>query len=223
MRAALVELNLNLATHTPATWQRPATARALRDYFVGSSGRWLLSKELSYVRGGVSGTFSGGACFGRLDEQWLAYSEQGRATLGEEGTTPQIFEASRRLLYDCSQPAGRVDCYFDEAADRTPRGVRGGARFFHGLQLPTAAAEAVRPFEHPCGPDLYRGRLVFVVRLYPLSEAHRSTRCTASLPLALMLPPEHPVHCLSVSCTRAQPPRVVSCRRTPTPSASTGS
>ena len=160
MRAALVELNMLLAAQSPAAWQRPCSAGTLCDYF---AGRWSLRKEMSYVRGGISGTFSGDACFHRMGDEWLAYAEQGKATLGEEGSKPQIFEASRRLLYDCSQPAGRVECYFDEATDRTPTGVRTGAKFFHEIELPMAA-DAVPPFEHPCGPDLYRGKLIFAVR-----------------------------------------------------------
>ena len=204
MRAALVELNLMLAAHTPA-WQRPCTAGALCDYFAGSGGRWRLSKEMSYERGGISGTFNGGAHFSRLGEEWLAYSELGKATLGEEGSKPQIFEASRRLLYDCSQPAGRVECYFDEATDRTPNGVREGAKYFHEIQLPMASEAAVPPFEHPCGPDLYRGRLIFMASV-------------AALRFSLHAPP-----CDSASRKRAQPHLLAWCRRTPTPSASTGS
>ena len=170
MRAALVELNMLLAAQSPAAWQRPCSAGTLCDYF---AGRWSLRKEMSYVRGGISGTFSGDACFHRMGDEWLAYAEQGKATLGEEGSKPQIFEASRRLLYDCSQPAGRVECYFDEATDRTPAGVREGAKFFHEIQLPMAA-DAVPPFEHPCGPDLYRGKLIFAVRAH-----HAAISCSS--------------------------------------------
>ena len=35
------------------------------------------------------------------------------------------------------------------------------ARFFHVMELAGAVPDPARPFEHPCGPDVYRGTIAF--------------------------------------------------------------
>ena len=139
--------------HVPPPWRPPSSSAALQRYFVGT---WLLAKEFSYERGGVSGTFSGRASFSPLEgDEWLAYEENGLATLGVD-----TFDASRRLLYDCT-PGSPVACYFDECTtQRTPERVRAAARPFHDIHLKDGEAPALS--EHPCGPDMYRGKLIFV-------------------------------------------------------------
>ena len=139
---------------TPA-WQPPASPLLLAEYLLGT---WVLSKQFDYKMGGKPGSFAGRATFERLPDPHsavLAYREEGVARLGDAG---EELAASRRLLYDCSS-AQDVRVLFDEAvgpARLTPDGLLEGSRFFHTIPLPLAAS---RPFEHPCGPDFYRGWL----------------------------------------------------------------
>ena len=96
------------------------------------------------------------ACLGRaefsaIDDGWLAYAESGVALLGSD-----TFEARRSLLYQhgCTGP---VRCYFDDSPEaRTVEARIEAARFFHDISL-----EGSEPFLHPCGPDVYSGRLIF--------------------------------------------------------------
>ena len=129
----------------------PATPTALLSYLLGS---WTLTKTLTYSRGGRSGSFRGEATFAPLagSLQVLAYEETGIATLEPSMET---FEARHALLYDCSDN-DRVDVFFDEATKRDPAAVMTGKRFFHSIDL----SRPERPFEHPCGPDMYYGRLL---------------------------------------------------------------
>ena len=87
---------------------RPRTANALRDYWRGS---WRLTKQMTYERGGISGTFNGRATFAPLDQgnssTWLAYADSGVATLGDD-----TLEARNSLLYECSS-AESLGCYID--------------------------------------------------------------------------------------------------------------
>ena len=93
----------------------------------------------------------GRAEFSPIDDGWLAYAESGVALLGSD-----TFEARRSLLYQHGC-AGPVRCYFDDSPEaRTVEARIGAARFFHDISL-----EGSEPFLHPCGPDIYRGRLVF--------------------------------------------------------------
>ena len=89
---------------------RPRTANALRDYWRGS---WRLTKQMTYERGGISGTFNGRATFAPLDQgnssTWLAYADSGVATLGDD-----TLEARNSLLYECSS-ADEIRCFFDDA------------------------------------------------------------------------------------------------------------
>ena len=96
------------------------------------------------------------ACLGRaefsaIDDGWLAYAESGVALLGSD-----TFEARRSLLYQHGC-AGPVRCYFDDSPEaRTVEARIEAARFFHDISL-----EGSEPFLHPCGPDVYSGRLIF--------------------------------------------------------------
>jgi hypothetical protein len=130
----------------------PATPTALLSYLLGS---WTLTKTLTYSRGGRSGTWSGEATFAPLADtlQVLAYEETGIATLEPSMET---FEARHALLYDCSAD-DRVEVFFDEATKRDdPVDIMAGKRFFHSIDL----SSPERPFKHPCGPDMYYGRLL---------------------------------------------------------------
>ena len=154
--AAAVLLTLGRMTHalTVGTWQ-PKAPLALREYLLG---RWGLSKTMTYMRGGVTGSFAGDASFSLLDHEggcFLAYREDGNAILGAEQAT---FSAHQKLLWEFGAEEVRV--HFDESQDRTtPQAIVSGARFFHTVEL---SGERPAPFTHPCGPDVYRGELVFV-------------------------------------------------------------
>ena len=79
----------------------------------------------------------------------------------------EAFEASRRLLWDCTR-SSRARILFDEAvgsARSDNLAIMQAARFFHDIDMLTPSDAAAGrstppPFEHPCGPDLYRGRLL---------------------------------------------------------------
>ena len=118
----------------------PRAPPALFTYLLGA---WSVAKRLDYQRGGVSGSFAGEASFTARDAGVLSFMENGVATLkGEE------FSAQQALLYDCSDER-IVRVFFDEAS---------GPRAFHTIDFENP--DRIPPFEHPCGPDLYRGRLV---------------------------------------------------------------
>ena len=118
-------------------------------------GSWTLSKTLTYTRGGVSGSFLGQASFSPLAgaPHVLTYEESGVATLGPSA---EQFQARHALLYDCGdEDVVRVS--FDEASHRQSAcEVLSGSRFFHSIDL----REPDAPFAHPCGPDMYYGRLL---------------------------------------------------------------
>ena len=145
------------------------------------AGEWHLTKVMSYTRGGLDATFDGIATYVPLSDttptataaatSCLAYEEKGTMRFNN-GDVELV--AYRRLLWDLE--ADPVAVYFDEATDRSSeKAIRGGARFFHHVALASAtttapptlsgadAAATARqppPFEHPCGPDLYVGRLL---------------------------------------------------------------
>ena len=131
----------------------PATPAALSLYLLGS---WTLSKTLQYTRGGRSGTFLGEARFSPLSDAVLSYEETGKATLLPDN---EQYEARHALLYDFSDnnDRGIVRVSFDEASDRSSvEGRVEAARFFHNIDF----AQPDLPFQHPCGPDMYYGRLL---------------------------------------------------------------
>lgn len=73
----------------------------------------------------------------------------------------QALSASRRLIY-CFEPSPsrRVRVFFDEARSQDPKKVLRDQRFFHDIVLQDDDEQRSLPsFEHPCGPDLYRGSL----------------------------------------------------------------
>ena len=137
-----------------------STARGLHTFL---TGKWQLDKTFSYVRGGAPGTFSGTASFNALacadDILRLQYYEEGTAVL--KGDRPMVLPATRRLLWEFA-PNGNdylVSVYFDESCSGAGNvAVVQSARFFHSIQLSPDGATPP-PFDHPCGPDVYRGRL----------------------------------------------------------------
>ena len=138
-------------------WRRPRTSSQLLTYLLGT---WSVSKNLQYTRGGKSGTFAGEATFARLngDASIVSFVEEGTARLEPSGDT---YDARQRLLYTADGSTDGVRVYFDEhigARDDTSSVVK-GARFFHDIQFDDAID--LGPFLHPCGPDMYRGKLAF--------------------------------------------------------------
>ena len=82
----------------------------------------------------------------------MAFHEEGIATL-----TPndEQLTAHSRLLWDFSSDVAHV--LFDEQSWQDQKSARiAGARHFHSITFPAAMFS-----EHPCGPDVYRGRIVF--------------------------------------------------------------
>jgi len=70
----------------------------------------------------------------------------------------QRLAASRKLIYHFHPD--RVRVYFDEARTNDPKEVLLSQRFFHDIELPEEEDSSSQPsFSHPCGPDMYRGRL----------------------------------------------------------------
>lgn len=137
-----------------AAFQAPCTSLALGAYLHGT---WTVKKEFSYVRGGKCGTFDGKATFTYLpgDDSQLSYIEDGTMLLQPERIT---LTARRRLLYDCTAKR-HVRVSFDEASSRDPADMLRSARFFHDIWLAEDGAPPP-PFDHPCGPDMYTGRLL---------------------------------------------------------------
>ena len=108
---------------------------------------------MQYTRGGKDGTFLGHATVASLDSSTVTFEEQGIAQLSPLG---EEYEARQRLLYVASSSDTCVHVLFDESKDRgTVSAIVAGGRAFHTIDLSDAAPQ----FEHPCGPDLYRGRL----------------------------------------------------------------
>lgn len=139
---------------------RPASPAQLHDYLLGD---WALEKRMRYERGGLSGTFAGGAAFSPLVHEsrplLLGFAEHGHAVLDGR----QRFEARQRLLWDCGSRSDElVHVSFDTAPggdSRTVEAILDGARPFHTVRLGGAAVTP--PFSHPCARDLYTGRLCF--------------------------------------------------------------
>jgi hypothetical protein len=146
-----------------AAWTRPKTPHALAGYF---AGHWTIAKQMSYVRGGKEASFSGPArcesldtsqCLNRVSyaDECLWYLEDGTITLAQ---AQQQLAASRKLIYHFHPD--RVRVYFDEARTNDPKEVLLSQRFFHDIELPEEEDSSSQPsFSHPCGPDMYRGRL----------------------------------------------------------------
>ena len=165
-------------------WTTPATPAALLSYLLGP---WTLTKTLTYTRGGLSGTFRGDATFMPVagSPRVLAYEEKGKVTLEPD---MESFDARHALLYRFGEAEDgdggwRVAVFFDDGVKREPAALAAsmlaGERLFHSIDIdgastpfqpPTIGMEAEvvrgeRPFNqpgmfHPCGPDVYRGRLL---------------------------------------------------------------
>mmetsp|Transcript_22518 Transcript_22518/g.72810 ORF Transcript_22518/g.72810 Transcript_22518/m.72810 type:complete len:180 (-) Transcript_22518:206-745(-) len=121
-------------------------------------GEWRLSKTLEYKRGGITGSFEGNAEFVPLADMpdnrcLVSFTESGCFIAADE----RSFETRNRLLYDFSDPTS-VQVFFDECAlpdgQRTAQAVLDGARYFHSITIPSLGMN-----EHPCGPDVYRGKI----------------------------------------------------------------
>ena len=136
-------------------WRAPQSPAALLSYLIGT---WTVAKDMQYQRGGKTGTFSGVATFSRLTESVVTFEEQGTARLAPDG---DAYEARQRLLYTHvagDQAPSSVRVLFDEASSReSAAAVLAGARFFHTIEF--VGGPNLPPFNHPCGPDMYRGRI----------------------------------------------------------------
>ena len=111
---------------------------------------------MSYVRGGKDGTFAGSASFVSLNNTTVVFDEQGTATLAPNNDE---YQARHGLLYQ-AEPDESMSVFFDEARDRdSPASILAGARFFHKVEFGGIDGTAPLLSEHPCGPDIYRGRL----------------------------------------------------------------
>lgn len=110
---------------------------------------------MQYTRGGRSGVFAGTAEFVPLAQrlQVLCFCERGTATLEPGG---EEFTAYSRHLWNC-EASERVEVFFDDASTETDVNTRvANAKYFHTMNFPDP-----KIFEHPCGPDMYRGTIVF--------------------------------------------------------------
>jgi hypothetical protein len=150
--------------------QKPTTSKSLYNYFKNSC--WSVSKDINYIRGGPSGTFAGDARFTAAAQlspaalsgntpQMLMYDEKGTVTLQNTNS----FTATYRLVYLFNNNEGQhpssCKVYFDENhgdAQRLIESIMRNTRFFHDLWFNAAGEPEFS--EHPCGPDVYRGRLV---------------------------------------------------------------
>ena len=138
------------------SWRPPSTPVQLLSYLLGT---WSVSKEMQYTRGGKTGTFAGQATFAWLDCDMptIAFEEKGMARLAPED---QEYSARHRLLYmaPTDDPTLLQVC-FDEARERdSAAAIIAGSRFFHTIEYASMDAYPP-PFDHPCGPDMYRGRI----------------------------------------------------------------
>eukprot|EP00310_Coccolithus_braarudii_P002995 CAMPEP_0183359290 /NCGR_PEP_ID=MMETSP0164_2-20130417/51744_1 /TAXON_ID=221442 /ORGANISM="Coccolithus pelagicus ssp braarudi, Strain PLY182g" /LENGTH=193 /DNA_ID=CAMNT_0025533363 /DNA_START=106 /DNA_END=688 /DNA_ORIENTATION=+ len=120
------------------------------------TGKWSLTKALSYTRGGVTSTFSGAAVFERTEyngRMLLLYEEQGQLAIGSAE-----YPAHRRLLWDCTCEPTKV-YFFDSQHLGGVDAVVTRATFFHAVHF-NEEGEPVQ-FHHPCIDDMYTGRLRF--------------------------------------------------------------
>ena len=111
---------------------------------------------MQYNRGGKDGTFTGQATFASLDASVVGFEEHGTALLAPNNDE---YQARSSLLYVAAQEKS-VRVLFDEGSDRSSAGaILAGARFFHTIEFGGGFNVEYRLSEHPCGPDVYRGRL----------------------------------------------------------------
>tara|TARA_B110001452_G_scaffold215242_1_gene186395 strand:+ start:600 stop:1298 length:699 start_codon:yes stop_codon:yes gene_type:complete len=140
-----------------ASFRRPATTEELRKYLLGS---WRLRKATTYNSGGISGRFDGRGSFADFSHPTRAlvcYSEEGifQPTV-DQLPSSETLETRNQLMYDFSDPGGRVDVFYDDPsqADRSPEAVVSNLRFLHSLHVGTLVLT-----EHADGPDTYTGKL----------------------------------------------------------------
>jgi len=147
--ALVVVVSMRLLLFIP-----PRTPTQLLSYLLGT---WSVSKQYSYVRGGKDGTFAGDADFVRLDGSTVAFEESGVARLGPDD---EEFSGRQRLLYTAAaDDPCCIRVLFDEANERdSAASIMTGARFFHTIEM-TGSSAPPPAFEHPCGPDMYRGTI----------------------------------------------------------------
>ena len=152
----------------------PRTAAGLRSYW---RGNWKLAKEMSYERGGLSGTFTGA----RSNAVYTVRSHHISITLHQHmgshcitwhRTSTQAGRSSRPSTTAGSRMQRQVSRSWARTHSRraggcfTSTGAQGqcgeariqAARFFHDISL-----DGSEPClsKHPCGPDVYSGRLIF--------------------------------------------------------------
>ena len=72
----------------------------------------------------------------------------------------QEYSARHRLLYMApTEDPTLLRVCFDEARERdSVAAIIAGSRFFHTIEYASMDAYPP-PFDHPCGPDMYRGRI----------------------------------------------------------------
>ena len=141
----------------------PTTSSTFHDYL--SNSRWTLSKTLDYSRGGCSGTFHGEALFVNIEREQslLHYSEDGIVEL-LSGTT---VSAHHQLAYLFDGTANVSVFFIDDPHDKKEQlsveSILRRNRFFHRIQFDQQASNHHEPVlsPHPCGPDMYHGRLLF--------------------------------------------------------------
>ena len=143
----------------------PTTPSLFHDYL--SNSKWILSKTLDYSYGGYSGTFCGEAFFANIGHEeyqsLLHYTENGMAELCNGNTV----SARQQLIYSFVDPAIVSVYFFDdpyhdhEQNDGVESMIRHG-RFFHHIRFDeTNNNQPPVLSSHPCGPDIYHGRLAF--------------------------------------------------------------
>jgi hypothetical protein len=147
--------SLILLAHACGAW-RPHSPASLHAFL---KGEWTVTKTMDYVRGGRKAHFAGLVGFSAMCQAPLTLHsvEDGVTTFVPE---MEEFSSYKRLLWDCSGEHA-VEVSFDEAFGQDEeRAILERRRFFHTLSWAAPTAEPILS-EHPCGPDVYRGRITF--------------------------------------------------------------
>ena len=140
---------------------RPTSPSILHEY-LGNS-RWTLSKTIEYGRGGCSGTFRGDALFENIGQEksLLHYTEHGIAELLNGNTV----SARHKLLYkfedDAIVSVYFIDDPYDDNEQMNAETILRRGRFFHHIRFDETSHNEPVLSPHPCGPDMYHGRLHF--------------------------------------------------------------
>ena len=145
------------AEFAAASFRRPSTSEELRKYLLGS---WRLRKATTFNSGGISGRFDGKSSFANFahpTRSLVSYSEEGTfQPIVDQLPSSEMLETRNQLMYDFSDPSGRVDVFYDDPsqADRSPEAVVSNLRFLHSLHVDTLMLT-----EHADGPDTYTGKV----------------------------------------------------------------